>query len=61
MKPINLLYCVDRSADYSNRRSYLLLRRARRKRIGALRGGQHKRGKLQCQADSFDAADLAVV
>ena len=27
MEPINLLYCIDRSADNSNRRSYLLLRR----------------------------------
>ena len=27
MELINLLHCIDRSADYSNRRSYLLLRR----------------------------------
>src|SRR4029077_18608951 len=25
MESINLLHCIDRSADYSNRRSYLLL------------------------------------
>ena len=27
MESINLLHCIERSADYSNRRSYLLLRR----------------------------------
>jgi hypothetical protein len=27
MESINLLHCKDRSADYSNRRSYLLFRR----------------------------------
>jgi len=27
MESINLLHCIDRSAGYSNRRSYLLLRR----------------------------------